>query len=303
MIVKEFYVPSSYGDGYYIHLKVKSPNENYDNALLMLHGLTLPPSLNYDSKINGCSAADLFVNSDVCCIMMSALGYGKSSLYPEMYEEPKIGNINTYDDWNRDLDDVLNWLKTELSIKKISIVGWSGGAIPAANASIRHTDIVSGLIVYGITDYVKDDNAPNENITYKWYDISTMKKRRYRGIPEKLKPLFLPESWYQDWQDNISEVMPLKVPNGTENNRFAVKRGERNLEDFIRWQDVTVPVLFTTGEWDIDINHTEFKNTLDLCSSKDKYFKLAKYGAHWIILEKFRQNMIDIMADFVKKYS
>ena len=252
----------------------------------MLHGLSLPFQYNYDMPFEGESAADLMAAQGIECYMMSALGYGLSDVPSE--------GFNRFADWKADVLSVID----HLGFDRISILGWSGSAVPAlAVAAEREID---KLIIYGFPDFEPGvrimDPRPN---THRTFSFDGMRHRRYKDIPDHLSEIILPDSWYSAWEQGIRSSMPITVPLGTEWDRAQIKLGESDLLNFYDPSRVTCDCLLTTGVWDTDVHLPSFHLLFREIASKRKYFRLAKDSTHWALMETNRSNIVNIMCGFL----
>ncbi len=297
-------IKSSYSEDSYLQVRVKT-NNNYKNPILLLHGLSLPFYLNYDFELDGKSAADLMVENDTTCIMISALGYGKSSVYKEMNDPPKESTVllNSYDDWIRDITDTLNWCEETLGIKKLTIVGWSASAVPALSVGIND-DRIEKIVIYGMpihSNMIAPDNVPNYRMSDPQQTIGGLAKRRIQDIPPHDLEKILPFRWFKEWADAIIKENITKVPNGTYVQRLKFSSGTENLDKYFTWDKVLKPILFTSGEWDSDFSFEDHKKYYNQCASNQKEIDYLNSGSHWMLLETTRKTMTDKITEFAKK--
>ena len=297
-------IKSSYSEDSYLQVRVKT-NNKCKNAILLLHGLSLPFYLNYDFPLDGKSAADLMVENETTCIMISALGYGKSSMYKEMFEEPKESSVllNSYDDWIRDINDTLNWCEDILGITKLTIVGWSASAVPALTVGINDSRI-DKIVIYGMpihSNMPLPDKTPNYRLNNPHQVVDGLMKRRIQDIPKEHLDRILPFYWFKEWADAILAENITKVPNGTYIQRLKISSGEESLDKYFTWDKVTKPILFTSGEWDSDFSYQDHKKYYDQCVSEYKEIDYLSEGSHWMLLETTRKTMADRITNFAKK--
>lgn len=293
MKVRDIWIPSTRLPGLDIHVRSKCKHQS-GVPLLLLHGTTLPPQLNYDMPFDGQSAADLIVDQGPDCYMVSALGYGLSGKPVELLYEPAAGSVGSYDDWVHDITDVMGYL----GFDSYDVLAWSGSAIPslmlAAQSKIRK------LIIYGITSFTPKAHHESENVTYIYFDHGKMHYRRYRDIPISRREEILPAAWYDSWVAALDEAMPIKVPQGTENDRRDIRAGRATLDQWLDINKVQCDLLFLTGAWDRDVDMDYFHSLFRLIPAKNKRFRLSKDGSHWALMETKRMNIINIMTGFLQ---
>lgn len=285
-MTEEHYVESSI-DGCKIHLEITTNYPSYGNPVVLLHGKNLPPQFSYGFKLDGKSAADLMADQGITCIMPSCLGFGKS-----------VGSSeNGYEDWYRDILDILKWLKYNKGINKVSILGWSSSAVPALIAASRLPETINSVIAYGITKHYYHDGMYMQKRPFFMYTTEQLSYRRYKDIPENRKQEIFPIEWYDRLNTEIAKVLPLKVPAGTDNDRIDVING-KPMSAFVRIEDIKCPALFTSGEWDTDCDINSLYDYAKMCKGN---VSVIKDGTHWVLMEKNRNKMVDVVSNFVKE--
>ena len=292
ILVNDHWVESNRYPGSLIHVRRKRINEG-SVPLIFLHGLSFAPDLNQpDSKHGGISAADILAQLGYDVYLVCALGYGLSG-------RPN-GNTNDFQDWYHDIIDVMTWL----SCDQIDLIGCSSSAISALMVAAKHPEKIRTLIIHGIPNMTPDLTVYDPRPDTHWtFDISRIKHKRYRDIPDSERETVLPSSWYDDWESRIREQMPFDIPLGTEIDRVMIKLGEKKLSDYFDPSDVTSDCLFVTGEWDAVIDRKESYSIFKSLSSRRKKFRLAPRCSHWGLIETTRMNMIDIIHRFLSDTS
>ena len=98
-------------------------------------------------------------------------------------------------------------------------------------------------------------------------------------------------------KNEVNKLLPLKVPNGLENDRVDIVKGNKLMTDFITWENIKCPVLFTTGEWDTDCDTEGLPEYAKKCNGE---VFLCPEGTHWVLMEKNRGVMIEKFVNFIK---
>lgn len=243
---------------------------------------------------DGQSAADLIVEQGSDCYMVSALGYGLSGKPAELLSEPSTGSVGSYDDWVHDISDVMDYMRFD----SYDVLAWSGSAIPSLILATQSR--IRRLIIYGITSFTTKQYPESDNMTYIYFDHAKMHDRRYKDIPVPRREEILPTVWYDAWVTALDAAMPIKVPQGTENDRRDIRSGRAALEDWLDIEKVNCDVLFLTGAWDRDVDMDYFYSLFKSIPSENKKFRLSKDGSHWALMETKRMNIINIMTRFLK---
>jgi pimeloyl-ACP methyl ester carboxylesterase len=298
MIDEDYYVPSTYSSDSTIHIKIKSTSNEYKNPIILCHGRSLPCEFNWDYKFDGQSFGDLAAESGLTVIMMDALGYGKSSKYKEMESEPNSIHINTFNDFYRDIKDVLIWLKKQKQINKPYVVGWSTSPYPVMMIAQNDSELISGVICYGMIKSLGDGKSKVDiNVgNYEYLDVNVFCDYRYKFIKDR-QDLF-PIEWYNNWRKTLSELKPIRL-NGSFVDSFSMYNKEKSLTDWIQLEKIETPILFLRGEYDYgsEINLTYF---YDRVGSKRKELIVMKNGTHFSCMETNRKHLLKIFLNFME---
>ena len=292
ILIDDHWIESSRYPGSNIHVRRKRISSG-SIPLLFLHGLSFAPDLNQpDSKHDGVSAADILAQLGYDVYLVCALGYGLSS--------KPAGNINDFRDWYHDIVDVMSWIGKP----KVALTGCSGRAVSALLVAANTPDRIRNLIIHGIPNMTSDSGVYDPRPDTHWlFDLSRIRYKRYKDIPESLRAEILPESWYDDWEFRIRAQMPFEIPLGTEIDRVMIKLGEKRLCDHFDPQKVIADCLFVTGEWDTVIDRKESYDIFKSLASRRKKFRFASRCSHWGLIETTRMNMIDIIHRFISDTS
>jgi len=174
MLVEDYLIPSSYKPGSSVlSVRIKTLDPSYKNPIVLTHGKAIPFQLNWDFTSDDQSFADILASRGCTVIMLAATGFGLSTKFDEMSEPPVRSNyINTYNDYYRDMTDLLLWLKNEKLILKPALVSWSSSTVPALMVADRQPELISNLICYGFSRWIINyDNQPPKVDPYNYEAI------------------------------------------------------------------------------------------------------------------------------------
>src|SRR5215467_865867 len=120
-----------------------------DNVVLFLHGATAPSTCDFDLSYKDYSWADLMVKRGYVVYMGDYRNYGYSSREPAM-DEPATKNLPVTRSYLalRDVAAMVNHIKSQRGVKKVTLIGWSWGAMLAGYYASLHSEDVHKLVLY-----------------------------------------------------------------------------------------------------------------------------------------------------------
>ena len=120
-----------------------------DNIVLFLHGATAPSTCDFDLPYKDYSWADWMVKRGYVVYMGDYRNYGYSSREAAMDEPPAKNQPVTRSYLAlRDVEAMVNHVKAKRGVKKITLVGWSWGAMMAGYYASLHSESVQKLVLY-----------------------------------------------------------------------------------------------------------------------------------------------------------
>jgi pimeloyl-ACP methyl ester carboxylesterase len=299
MINEDYYIPSTYSAESKLHIKIKTNSSEYKNPIVLCHGRTLPTSLNWDFSFDGKSFADLAVESGLTVIMLDALGYGPSSKYKEMSFGPICDNhINTFNDFYRDIKDVLVWLNQTKHIIKPYLVGWSNSVFSAMMIAERDRELVTGVICYGMIKNIGDGkhkinlHVPN----YEMFNVEDFTYARYKFIRNRFD--ILPLDWFHVWKNFLKEYKPIRL-NGSFVDSHSIYNQTKQIKDWVNLEKIEIPILFLRGEFDIG-SETNIKYFYDRVSSQRKNMIIIENATHFSCMETTRKDLLKLFLTFME---
>jgi len=122
---------------------------NDDNIVLFLHGATSPSTCDFDLAYKDYSWADWLVRKGYVVYMGDYRNYGGSTREPAMDEPPSKNQPVTRSYLAlRDVEAMVNAIKGKRGVKKVTLIGWSWGAMMAGYYASLYSDSVRKLVLY-----------------------------------------------------------------------------------------------------------------------------------------------------------
>src|SRR5262249_40424574 len=120
-----------------------------DNVVLFLHGATAPSTCDFDLSYKDYSWADWLVKRGYVVYMGDYRNYGYSSREAAM-DEPAAKNQPVTRSYLalRDIEAMVNHIKRTRNVQKVTLIGWSWGAMMAGYYASLHSDNVHKLVLY-----------------------------------------------------------------------------------------------------------------------------------------------------------
>src|SRR5215831_12874080 len=120
-----------------------------DNIVLFLHGATAPSTCDFDLPYKDYSWADWMVKHGYVVYMGDYRNYGYSTREAAMDEPPAKNQPVTRSYLAlRDIEAMVNHVKAKRGVKKITLIGWSWGAMMAGYYASLHSENVHKLVLY-----------------------------------------------------------------------------------------------------------------------------------------------------------
>ena len=135
----------------FIREKMAQGNTRFanDNVVLFLHGATGPSTCDFDSQYKDYSWADWLVKRGYIVYMGDYRNYGGSTREPAM-DEPANKNLPVTRSYLalRDIEAMVNHIKRTRNVQKLTLIGWSWGAMMGGYYASLHPENVQKLVMY-----------------------------------------------------------------------------------------------------------------------------------------------------------
>jgi pimeloyl-ACP methyl ester carboxylesterase len=295
-----------------------------ENVVLFLHGATAPSTCDFDLFYKDYSWADWMVKRGYVVYMGDYRNYGYSSREPAM-DEPAAKNQPVTRSYLalRDITALVNHIKAKRGVKKVTLVGWSWGAMLAGYYASLHSDNIHKLVLYaplynfsehtnlGPGSALQNKRKPYEfNFALGAYRLASeaANTARWNGeIPIENKdeyrdPAVPVEFWKEcmatDPTSGTRTPPSLRAPNGVLEDSFYQATG-RPL-----WHaaNIYVPTLVIAGQFDT-WSFAEDREGLmrDLVHAQVKKSVLIPNATHFVLFEKPRHRFFEEIVTFLNQ--
>ena len=135
----------------FIREKMAQGNTRFanDNVVLFLHGATSPSTCDFDLEYKDYSWANWLVNRGYVVYMGDYRNYGGSTREAAM-DEPASKNQPVTRSYLalRDIEAMVNHIKRTRNVQKVTLIGWSWGAMMGGYYASLHSENVQKLVMY-----------------------------------------------------------------------------------------------------------------------------------------------------------
>lgn len=294
-----------------------------DNIVIFVHGATGPSTCDFDLGFKDYSWADWLAERGYAVYMFDKRNYGYSSREKAM-DEPAASNRPLSRSYLviRDLAAVIDHVKAKHGVSKVTLIGWSWGAMTAGYYTSLHSENVKRLVLYAPayafalhTNLGAGSGSQNKRKPYEFnYALGAYRTAstaqntaRWDGeIPVADKSLYrdpeLPAAFWEaclatDPTSSTRTPPSLRAPNGVLEDTFMQETGRR------MWNasSIYVPTLVIAGEYDT-WSYPEDREGLmrDLTNAPFKKSVLIKDATHFVLFEKQRTEFFGQILDFLK---
>jgi pimeloyl-ACP methyl ester carboxylesterase len=296
-----------------------------DNVVLFLHGATGPSTCDFDLQYKDYSWADWLVKRGYVVYMGDFRNYGGSTREAAM-DEPASKNQPVTRSYLalRDIEVMVNHIKRTRNVQKVTLIGWSWGAMMGGYYASLHSENVQKLVMYaplynfndhtnlGPGSGLQNKRKPTEfNFALGAYRLTSeaANTARMNGeIPVENKdeyrddPAVPVEFWKAcldtDPTSNSRNPPSLRAPNGVLEDSFYQATG-RPL-----WHaaNIYVPTLVIAGQYDT-WSFPEDRSGLmrDLVHVPVKKSVLIPDATHYVLFEKNRMMFFEEILQFLKQ--
>ncbi len=154
-------------------------------VVLMVHGGFWPCSAAFDCPLRDYSWMEALAKAGYDVFALDMTGHGRSTLplqanpanlSPDVRAGLGAGvaeqaderaypfNLASSDTETADLDAIIDFIRVLRKVKRIKLIGWSGGGIRTGTYALRHPDKVERLVIWASSNYQPDgpDDPPSE---------------------------------------------------------------------------------------------------------------------------------------------
>jgi len=294
-----------------------------DNIVVFVHGATAPSVCDFDLGFKDYSWADWMVDKGYVVYLFDKRNYGYSTREKAM-DEPPASNRPVSRSYLviRDMGAVVDHIRKKHGVNKVTLIGWSWGAMTAGYYTSLNSEKVRKLVMYapayayglhtnlGAGSGLQNKREPaNFNYglgayrlaslaanTARWDgEIPVADKSQYReaGVAEA----FWAECMASDPTSNTRNPPSLRAPNGVLEDTFMQATGRR------MWNasSIYVPTLVIAGEYDTWSFPEDREGLMrDLTNAPVKKSVLIKNSTHFTLFEKPRFEFFGEILKFLK---
>lgn len=310
----------------FVRQKMEEGNTRFsdDNIVLFVHGATAPSVCDFDLGFKDYSWADWMIARGYVVYLFDKRNYGYSSREKAM-DEPASANKPVSRSFQviRDIGAVVDHIRQKHKVRKVTLIGWSWGAMTAGYYTSLHSEKVSKLVMYapaydyplhtnlgagsglqnkrrpsdfnyGLGAYRTTSEASN---TARWDgEIPVQDKLQYReaGVAEA----FWAECMASDPTSASRKPPALRAPNGVLEDTFMQATGRA------MWNasSIYVPTLVIAGEYDTWSFPEDREGLMrDLTNAPAKRSVLIRNATHFVLFEKPRAEFFGEILKFLKE--
>ena len=295
-----------------------------DNIVLFVHGATFPSTPDFDLQYKDYSWADWMINKGYVVYMFDKRNYGFSSREKAL-DEPAAGNrpVSRSHLVIRDIGAVVDHIRKKHNVGKVTLIGWSWGAMTAGYYTSLNSEKIRKLVMYapayayplhtnlGAGSGLQNKRKPSDfNYALGTYrlgskaandgrwdgEIPVADKNSYRE--EGVRDAFALEALKTDPTSESRNPSSLRAPNGVLEDTFMQATGRR----IWNASSIYVPTLVIAGEFDT-WSFPEDRDGLmrDLTNAPAKKHVLIKNATHFVLFEKPRFEFFTEIANFLKE--
>jgi pimeloyl-ACP methyl ester carboxylesterase len=294
-----------------------------DNIVLFIHGATFPSTPDFDLNFKDYSWANWMVEHGYVVYMFDKRNYGSSTREKAMDQlagenRPLSRSYLVI----RDIGAVGEHILAKHHVQKVTLIGWSWGAMTAGYYTSLHSEKVSKLVLYAPayafalhTWLGPGSNLQNKHKPYEFnyglgaYRLFTAAAQQVRWdgeIPvedkdqyreQEVVDAFSAAALATDPTSNTRTPPSVRAPNGVLEDTFMQATGRQ----IWNASSIYVPVLVIAGEYDT-WSYPEDREGLmrDLTNAPLKKHVIIKNATHFVLFEKRRFEFFDEILSFLK---
>ncbi len=295
-----------------------------DNVVLFVHGATFPSTPDFDLQYKDYSWADWMVDKGYVVYMFDKRNYGFSSREKAM-NEPAANNRPVSRSFQviRDIGAVVDHIRKKHGVNKVTLIGWSWGAMTSGYYTSLNSEKVRKLVLYAPaysfplhTNLGPGSGSQNKRKPYEFnYALGAYRLGSKAGndgrwdgeipVPDKsefreecVRDAFALEALKTDPTSDTRNPPALRAPNGVLEDTFMQSTGRA----IWNASSIYVPTLLITGEFDT-WSYPEDREGLmrDLTNAPVKKSVLIKNATHFVLFEKPRFEFFNAINDFLKE--
>jgi len=312
VIAEDFMIPSD-TTGIELHIRNKRDASmqvfSAEKTVLMMHGATFSSASLFDVALGGTSFMDHLASCDYDVYAIDVRGYGGSTRPPEMDEPAEMNTpLVRTETGILDLGTAVAFVLERRRIKRLNLIAMSWGGTVGGAYTSRNNDKVVKLALIAPQWLSKTPVAIDTGGTlgaYRKVPVLEKRPRWLSAAPEAKREGLIPHGWFETWAEASLAIDPkssAEIPRTIRATNGAIL----DIREF--WTagkalyepgDITVPVLLTHAEWDIDVPLSLAQTYFSLLTgaSYRRWVEIGE-GTHMVVLEKNRKQVFDAIRAF-----
>ncbi|MFL5416198.1 MAG: alpha/beta hydrolase [Myxococcales bacterium] len=327
-IAKQDYQIDGGDPGIKLFVRAKAPEGKKsftaDEVVLFVHGATFPSTPDFDLQLEDYSWADLMVRNGYAVYLFDKRNYGLSTREKAM-DEPAAKNPPLSRSFLviRDIGAVVDHIRAKHRIGRVTLIGWSWGAMTAGYYATLHPEKVNRLVLYaplydnpqhtnlGAGSGNQNKRKPSEfNYALGAYRLGSGQgnQARWDGeIPVEDKSQYRAQAVVDAFNEAALATDPtsktrsppsLRAPNGVLEDSFQQATGRR----IWNASQIYAPTLVIAGEFDTWSFPEDRAGLMrDLVHAPYKKSVLIPEATHFVLFEKNRRQLYDAVLQFLKE--
>jgi pimeloyl-ACP methyl ester carboxylesterase len=324
VIVKEEFLVQGRDQGIKLFVREKRlanlPKITRENVVLFVHGIPDPASIIFDLSVSGYSWLNYVAERGFDGFTLDVRGFGRSIRPPEM-KESRDQNLPLVraDQVMRDIDAVVDYIRSKRKVDRVNIIGYSIGASWCALYATLHPEKVNKLVMYGaiygknphyvraLGDPANPDRPHYEMGAYRYVPRSELLDRWDGWIKPELRDVWREKEAIDAWIDALfasdgtsKQRSPesIQVPNGPYIDWHEIHAG-RSLFDPAR---IKVPTMIVRGSAEEMISSEAADDLLQKLTSAPSKRRLdIGDSTHLALLEKNRLQLYRGVQAFLEE--
>ena len=310
----------------FVRMKMAEGNTKFanDNIVVFVHGATFPSTPDFDLEHKDYSWADWMIKKGYVVYMFDKRNYGFSSRSPEL-DKPAKDNKPVSRSYHviRDIGAVVDHIRKKHNVAKVSLIGWSWGAMTSGYYASLHSDKLHKLVLFAPayafpmhTNLGPGSGLQNKRKPFEFnYGVGAYRlgsgpanQARWDGeIPIEDKSQYREQSVVDAFNNAAMDTDPtsktrnppsLRAPNGVLEDTFMQATGRR----IWNASSIYVPTLVIAGEYDTWSFPEDREGLMrDLTNAPAKKHVLIKDATHFVLFEKKRFEFFEAIANFLKE--
>jgi pimeloyl-ACP methyl ester carboxylesterase len=295
-----------------------------DNVVLFVHGATFPSTPDFDLAYQDYSWADWMVRHGYVVYMFDKRNYGGSTREKAMdrpaAETPPLSRSYLV---IRDLGAVVDHIRAKHKVDRVTLIGWSWGAMTAGYYTSLHSEKVRKLVLYaplyaypqhpnlgpgsGLQDKRNPDAFNPKMGGYRLVTAAANQARWDGEIPVEDKSQYRDQAVVDAFNAQALATDPtsgtrnppsLRAPNGVLEDSFLQATGRR----IWNASSIQVPTLVIAGEYDTWSYPADREGLMrDLTHAPVKKSVLIREATHFVLFEKKRFEFFEEILSFLKE--